>query len=133
MNRQMLALAFFSFIGLVLTSCLLGPDLVPERRPDSQGEEGFCRRNEGNLVVRVRNQTNEDVFDQSTTIVVFSPGGPKSATTAPMPGGSMTDVIFEVPSACFNPDCDFTITVDANSDITESREDNNVADGICIG
>lgn len=84
-------------------------------------------------MVRVRNQTNEDVFDQSTTIVEFSPGGPKSATTAPMPGGSMTDVSLEIPADCFNPDCDFTITVDANDDIDESRENNNTADGKCIG
>lgn len=135
MGRPILAMTFFCAIVLILSSCdQRGPDLVPERRTDSEGAQGFCRRNDqGNLVVRVRNQGNEDVVDPSTTIVVFSPGGPRSSPTAPMPAGSFTDVIFQIPSGCFNHDCSFTVTVDANGEINESIEHNNTADGICIG
>lgn len=113
-----------------------GPDLVPERRSNGQGSEGFCNRddNDGSILkVRVRNQGNEDVLSPFTTVVVFTPGGPKSVTTPPMPAGSFSDVQVQIPSGCFNPDCDFTITVDANSDISESNENNNSEDGHCIG
>lgn len=111
-----------------------GPDLVPERRTGSQSAEGFCRRDgERTLVVRVRNQSNDDVVDQTTTKVDFSPGGTRTAKTSPMPGGSMSDVSFSIPAACFNPDCDFTITVDSDREVAESHEGNNTESGKCIG
>ena len=109
------------------------PDLVPERRSGSQGAEGFCRRSDSDLTVRVRNQANPDALQQSSTVVVFSPGGPKTASTMAIPGGSFDDVTVQIPSGCFNPDCDFTITVDANNDVAEAAEGNNEAEGICIG
>lgn len=128
-------LVILALAGLVLTACNPNkPDLIPERRSGSQGAEGFCRTDDdGNLVVRVRNQTNFDNLNPSTTIVEFSPGTPQSAVTAPMPGGSMTDVTFVFPAGCFNPDCDFTITVDANGDVDEGDEGNNTVAGTCIG
>jgi len=110
-----------------------GPDLVPERRPGSQGAEGFCMRDEEGLTIKVRNQGNRDVIENFTTIVEFSPGGPRSESTASMPAGSFSEVKFEIPPGCFNPDCDFTITVDANTDIEETNENNNTVSGICIG
>ena len=136
MSRHASMLMFLGLLAVInLTSCDRGgPDLVPERRSGGQGEEGFCKRdNDGNLVVRVRNQANQDALNQSTTIVVFTPGEPKSGMTAPMPGGSFSEVTFEIPSECFDPDCDFSITLDANNDIAESNEENNSAKGICIG
>ncbi|TKJ37191.1 MAG: hypothetical protein CEE38_09875 [Planctomycetes bacterium B3_Pla] len=135
MHRQILTLTFLSFMVLVLASCNSGgPDLVAERRPGSQGREGFCWRNdEGNLVVRVRNQANGDAVKPSMVIVEFLPGGPRSGTTSALPGGSSGTTEFDIPSECFNPDCDFTITIDANNDVPENREDNNTADGRCIG
>ncbi|MCL4872234.1 MAG: hypothetical protein KJ063_25015 [Anaerolineae bacterium] len=137
MKRVLFCLLFLTLLPLLFIGCDPthdGPDLIPQRRSGSQGDEGFCRRDEdGNLVVRVQNQGNEDVFENFTTIVQFSPEGPQSATTAPMPSGSFTEVVFVIPSGCFNSDCDFAITVDANGDIDEGIEDNNMADGICIG
>ena len=138
MKRQTIFLMLLGLVVIDLVGCDSptpnGPDLVPERRAASQGAEGFCRiDDEGNLVVRVRNQGNEDVFENFTTIVQFSPGGPQSKTTAPMPSGSLTDVSFVIPTGCFNSDCNFTITVDTGGDIDESIEDNNTAEGICIG
>lgn len=135
MNRILVSIGL-----LVLISILAGcggtesADLIPERRPGSEGAEGFCRRDdEGNLVVRVRNQSNKDVLITTTTTVTFS-GGPEMPKTTPaMPGGSFADVTFEIPSGSFDPDAEFTIKVDANDDVTESNEGNNTAKGICIG
>lgn len=117
------------------------PDLIPERLSGSQGPVGFCRRDDaGNLIVRVRNQTNEAVFVQTATEVTFPPGQPVSQSTPPMPGGSFADVTFAIPPGCFNPDCEFTIEVDADNQVDESHgaqpdnhEANNTANGICIG
>ncbi|MCP5102075.1 MAG: hypothetical protein GY950_01785 [bacterium] len=134
MYYKMFLLMFLSLIMIILSGCNQnGPDLVPERRSGSQGREGFCRTEDGILTVRVRNQGNEDVLTQFTTTVVFSPGGPVSATTPPMPTGSHSDVQFEIPVGCFDPDCNFTITVDAKNEVKETIENNNTADGKCIG
>lgn len=139
MKRQMFLNGIFSFVILVSIGCSQpvvepgGPDLVPERRTNSQGREGFCRIDGSNLIVRVRNQSNADTVMDSTTIVTFSPGGPRSGTSGPMAGGASFDVPIQIPSECFSSDCRFKIQVDANDVINENREDNNVADGICIG
>lgn len=148
-----------TYLSLVLLSLLMGvstlvgcsprsisnsveqePDLIPERRPGASGEEGFCRLSEEALVVRVRNQTNTDVLTPTVTRVVFSPGGEVSQPTPAIPGGSMAEVSFAIPAGCFNPDCDFTISVDADNQIDESHgggadnhETNNIERGTCIG
>jgi hypothetical protein len=118
------------------------PDLVPERKSGSSGAIGFCRQDaEGDLIVRVRNQTNIPALKQTTTRVLFSPGGLREQQTPPIIGGAATDVSFVIPASCFNPDCDFTIAVDASLDIDESppndeitkHETNNVQIGRCIG
>ena len=138
-NRSLVSTAFafvFAGVALFLAGCngATAPDLVPESRTDGMGAETFCRRDDaGNLVVRVRNQSNADVLVQTTTVVVFSPGGPRTGTTASMPGGSFADVTLPIPAECFNADCDFTITVDSDEAVDESDEDNNTADGICVG
>lgn len=115
-------------------------DLLPERRPGSTGNEGFCQRaSSGDLIVRVRNQTNVGV-GPTTTRVQFSVGAPVTKPTSPIGGGASADVTFPIPAGCFSPDCGFTITVDADNQVDESHgttpdnhETNNVAQGICIG
>ena len=47
--------------------------------------------------------------------------------------GQSVDLSFPIPPGCFNPDCGFRITVDANGDVVEANEANNTASGICIG
>jgi len=131
MHSNFLVPVFSIFMGLLLMSCQ-GPDLVPERRSGGQGSEGFCRRDGQVLTVRVRNQGNEDVLILFKTTVQFG-SVTKSAMTSPMPSGSFSDVTFDIPAGCFDPDCDFKITVDADNDIEESIESNNVEAGICIG
>lgn len=113
-------------------------DLVPE---PLSGSNSFCRRNEaGDIVVRVRNQSNQPVLTTTTTRVVFSLQDILSAETPPMPGGSFADVTFAIPSGCFSPDCSFTLSVDADLEVEESHgpetdnhEINNIEFGRCIG
>jgi hypothetical protein len=38
-----------------------------------------------------------------------------------------------IPAGCFTPDCGFQIVVDSASEVAESNESNNVADGLCLG
>lgn len=118
------------------------PDLLPEATTGIGGAVGFCSRDSDGLTVRVRNQTNNDVFVETITRVTFSPGNiPVDRSTPPMPGGSFADTgPFPIPSSCFNPDCGFTITVDATDLVDESHgeapdshETNNTVQGRCIG
>jgi CARDB len=103
------------------------PDLIPD--PDPQ--TGFCKRDDqGNLIVTVKNQGSADA-GASTTTVHFAPGGPLSRPTPPIAAGSSVNVVFPIPPACFDPDCDFRIIVDSASQVPESDETNNTASGTC--
>lgn len=108
------------------------PDLVPV--PDPEPGIGFCRLdNQGRLVVTVKNQGNAEA-PASTTMVEFFPGGSFPLPTPPIPaGGSVNLPPLDMPAACYNPDCNFRITVDANNEIDESDKSNNSASGICLG
>ena len=116
-------------------------DLLPEKRPDSQGPVSFCRLNgAGQLIVRIRNKSSVDVLQQTTARVFFSPGGSVTQSTPPIAGGASADVAFSIPAGCFDSDCDFTIVVDASLQVDESRgeevdqhETNNIQVGRCIG
>jgi hypothetical protein len=109
------------------------PDLVPI--PDPDPNVGFCRRDpQGRLIVTVGNQGTADA-PTSTTRVEFFPGGVVDVPTPPIPaGGAPVDLPpIIIPAACFDPDCDFRITVDANNQVNESDEGNNTASGLCRG
>lgn len=124
-------------LAILLTACPGGgpekADLVPERRSGAEGPQGFCQRDDDNLTVRVRNQANPDVLQQTAVRVDFGSFGRQNATAPAIPGGSFADVAVPIPAGCFNPDCDFTITVDFNDDVDEADETNNEEEGICIG
>ncbi len=119
----------------------VGPDLIPEREPGFEGAQGFCIRDNQTLNVRVRNQGNRDVLIKTTTSVVFNQNQVRTVETPELAAGSMAIVSVQIPSGCFNPDCGFTINVDTNNLVEElkhdatdtSHEDNNSAQGVCIG
>ena len=67
------------------------------------------------------------------TEVDFFAFGKVSMPTPPLGVGALTDLIFPIPPGCFNPNCEFRITVDANNQVSESNEGNNIAKGICLG
>jgi hypothetical protein len=107
------------------------PDLVPV--PDPQPGVGFCRRDErGNLIVTVSNQGTSGA-GPSVTTVDFGSFGTVSMPTPPLAPGASVDLLFSIPSGCFNPDCEFRIIVDANNQVVESNEANNFASGTCMG
>lgn len=104
------------------------PDLVP-----APGENGdFCRRQDQNLIVTVRNQGSAGA-GPSVTRVDFGPFGSVSLPTPPLAAGASIDLFFPIPGGCFDPDCEFRITVDANQQVAESDEGNNTANGVCLG
>lgn len=105
------------------------PDLLPVR----DSILGFCKRDSIGLLVTVRNQGVAPAPASSTT-VLFSPGGTATLPTPPIAAGaSVTLPAAPIPGACFDPDCDFRITVDATAVVVESNEANNVASGTCLG
>lgn len=111
------------------------PDLVPVPAPNIPGPNGFCKKTKDGkqLIVTVRNQGTA-AAPASITIVGFSPGGsaPPSPTLA-LPAGASTDLVFDIPASCSNPDCNFKITVDSTNTVDESNEANNTAEGLCVG
>ena len=69
----------------------------------------------------------------SQTKVTFSTGATVTVATPVIAAGSSVDVAAAIPSGCFGPDCAFQIVVDANTEVDEFDEGNNVADGACLG
>ncbi len=136
-----LALSLLTGCSSVLVSQFQEPDLIPEGRSDAEGPHSYCNLNEnGDLIVIVRNQTNNDVLIETITTVSFSTGEMVSQTTSPIPGGSFATKVFTLPDNCFSADCTFTIEVDSSDVLDESHgsqpdnhETNNKAKGICIG
>jgi hypothetical protein len=108
------------------------PDLVPVKPLGTPGPGGFCKLDsQGRLLVSVRNQGSADAA-ASTTKVEFFPGGPRLLPTPPLVPGRLADLPpIDMPKACFNPNCRFQLTVDANNELMESNEGNNRAEGMC--
>ncbi len=108
------------------------PDLVPVPDP----KLGFCRRDDqGHLIVTVKNQGTV-VAGPSVTVVDFFAYGTVSMPTPPLAPGASVDLFFLIPTSpknCFDPDCEFRITVDAMNQVVESNEANNIASGTCLG
>jgi CARDB len=103
-------------------------DLVPV--PDASGF--FCRLRDAKLVVTVKNQGAGPAGPSTTEVDFFSHGRVSLPTPALGPGAS-TDLLVDIPPGCFDPDCEFRITVDVLNIVAESNEGNNTANGLCIG
>jgi hypothetical protein len=136
-----------SFVGVtvavLLTACggagggAAGPaDLVPVPEINSFDPPflNFCTTEDNErLLVTVRNQGSGNAA-ASTTTVQFDSGPPVSIPTNALSGsGGVDNLTFDIPAACFNADCGFTITVDSGNVVSESNETNNSAKGRCIG
>jgi CARDB len=104
------------------------PDLVPV--PDAQGS--FCKREDGTLIVTVRNQGSTGA-GPSTTRVDFGAHGASDLPTPALAAGAAVDLRFPIPPGCFDPDCEFRIVVDVTNVVVESDEGNNFASGVCLG
>jgi len=125
--------------------CLAGACMTPEVASDSPdliavpdgsfgGADAYCDMTtvpQLRIVIQNQGQGNAS---PSLTRVVFSPGGIKDIPTSAVPSGQRVMLApVPIPKACFDPDCDFTITVDSKAQINEATgESNNVVDGRCI-
>jgi hypothetical protein len=109
------------------------PDLVPFS-PLGTNPTAFCRMEGGGRLLRVtvKNQGNENAA-ASKTAVTFG-NIPVTVDTPAIPAGGSVDLLFKVPTNCFQPDCSFNITVDSGNQVNESsNEGNNGANGGCLG
>ncbi len=112
-------------------------DLIPAEVPsDAQ----FCRRDEtgGNLLVTVENIGEATSRTSTTAVVYFFRDGTfegRTRTTGPIAGGRSERLSFEIVDGCFDPDCDFRITVDQTNQVPEGStgERNNSVRGQCVG
>lgn len=104
------------------------PDLVPV--PDDNGN--FCTRDENRLLVRVCNHGTGPA-GTSTTAVDFGPHGSVTVPTPPLGAGQCTVVRVPIPAGCFDPDCQFEITVNSSGNVQEANSSNNTARGVCLG
>ncbi|MEZ5363787.1 MAG: CARDB domain-containing protein [Bryobacterales bacterium] len=107
------------------------PDLVAEPIESDAEPEGYCRKSGAGVTIRVKNASNAAFNQETTTMVIFSPGGPRNVQTSPMAPGEFRDVTVDLPAECFVPDCNFAITVDADEEVEESNEANNTVSGVC--
>jgi hypothetical protein len=141
MHREALTFLMISLLTGVLNGCAVPEkrpplaDLVPSKSPGQPDNiAGFCKVIDKamKVVVSVKNQGNAG-SPVSTTTVQFAPGQSFNlATPAIPPGGSAHLDALNIPAACFNPDCNFTITVDSGNQVKESNAKNNTANGRCI-
>ena len=102
----------------------LMPDLIPKAGPNNH----FCRKKNGKLLVTVLNQGDVSAATFKTW-VDFSDSGGQIAVTKALAAGESTDLLFDLPKTGNKP---LRITVDSGLDVSESNEDNNIADIKCI-
>jgi CARDB len=107
-------------------------DLVPTS-PLGGNAPPFCRLEAGDkLRVTVTNQGAQNAGPSKTT-VAFSEVD-VTLDTPPIPAGGSTDLLFQIPRGCFNPNCSFRIIVDSSHQVNEgANEGNNTASGTCRG
>lgn len=125
------------------TTTSVAPDLVPFT-PLAGPPPDYCRIDvsSGQLIVGINNQgtgaAGSSVTRVAFTVPVGTAGGTVDGATPGIPaGGPSVDVRYTIPSVCFQPDCFFTITVNADSAVTEGPQpaasQNNGASGTCFG
>jgi len=109
-------------------------DLVALPDGSFGGPDAYCDMTGApQLRIVIQNQ-GQGGAPSSITRVNFFPGGSVNIPTAPLQSAQRKVLApVPIPAACFDPDCDFTITVDAGAQIDETiGEENNVTDGRCI-
>jgi len=118
--------------------------VIPDLVAFSPIAPDFCRidTSSGDLLVGVNNQGTGAAGGSITRVVFAVPvgtaGGTVNVTTPGVPaGGPFVDVHFQIPGTCFQPDCNFTITVNADGAVAEGPQptasQNNGATGVCLG
>ncbi|MFC1762326.1 SdrD B-like domain-containing protein [Planctomycetota bacterium] len=110
------------------------PDLIPVK---GSNRSTLCDLDgQGNLIVHVKNQGQGQANGAEVEVrFQVAPGFFQTVRGAhgPIAPGKTDTVSIPIPSGCYNPDCNFTITVDIINQIKESVESNNRVTGLCIG
>ena len=144
-HRNIISLILASLAGLVLAACGGGsapsgtgtPDLLPIPQITSYNplSFSFCKRDEDNLYITVKNQ-GAGPAAQSITRVDFGPDlGAFNISTGPLNPTASVILSQPIPLGCFNADCGFTIIVNQTGTVDEGSggDSNNEAPGNCIG
>ena len=108
------------------TPCLADLIVVPN------ANGSFCKRVNGTLIITVKNQ-GQCAAAETRTVVDFPGFGSFSLPTPALAPGATVDLSINIPGSCFNPDCEFKITVDASNGVLESNEGNNTVSDFCLG
>ena len=144
MSSHILRLTLFLFLPAVsLTGCgtpgepFGPPDLVPVPKIFSFNplSVSFCHRDaDGNLIVTVRNQGGAEA-SASVTRVDFGASGSFDLNVGVLGATDVVILTQSIPAGCFDADCEFTITVDADTQVDETtpNEGNNTVTDKCIG
>ncbi len=111
------------------------PDLAVLPKNPEVAMRDYCIRSGENLVVNVKN-IGLSTSDISTTEVTFVKDNlialePIAKQTPVLNSKESTTLLFKIPSECFDPDCDFYITVDARNNVFETNETNNTVTDTC--
>ncbi|MFQ5569442.1 MAG: CARDB domain-containing protein [Rhodothermales bacterium] len=137
-------MVFFGLVGTLVLGGCGGPgpggvDLVPVQAPNNPT---LCERDQaGNLLLYVKNQGTAEASSSAVEVQFMnvSPGySPKvraQGVTGPLQAGATSTSVISaaIPEGCFNPDCDFEITVDIVNEVQETNEQNNSIQGACVG
>lgn len=107
-------------------------DLLPFS-PMGTSTTAYCRIEESGRMLRVtvKNQGTIEAGGSQTTVRFGET--PFTLDTPSIPAGGSVDLLFKVPTACFTPDCSFTMSVDSHNQVGEADEGNNKVTGGCIG
>ena len=104
---------------------------TPQQPPDLTPSDLHLEGNQ-TLVVTVQNLGSGDA-GPSTAEASFTSGVVRSVETPAIPAGGSVQLQTEVPAACFRPDCEYSIEVDAGQQLNESDERNNRASDTARG
>jgi len=105
------------FITVFIMNCTPFIELTVLQRPgqeDREDREAYCYRQGDALIVRISNVGTQDA--PASKLEVEFPGYPTyTVITSPIPAGGTIEVPVTIPSGCFDSDCEFRITVDADN------------------
>ena len=105
------------------------PDLIAVNNPSDWAS--FCDFDNEILRVHIKNQGTADA-GPSTVEVDFGQHGKVSKPVPSLIVGATTTILIPMSHVCYDPDCEFVITVDSSNDIDESNELNNSQSGSCL-
>ncbi|MCQ3936776.1 MAG: hypothetical protein DPW18_06975 [Chloroflexi bacterium] len=144
MLQKKLLFPLFAVLAIFVSACAAGggsgggtADLIPVM---ASGNPTFCEREEDTLFIYVKNSGSADAASAEVQVEFFlGPGYTRTengtTVTGILAAGETlsSPIAVSIPGDCFNPDCDFKITIDPSNAVKESDESNNAVEAACIG